>query len=458
MAILASITAACSKPPTNSLEAVKAAGKLIAVTRNAPTTYYEGPDGPAGIEYDMLKGFSNSLKVELELVVSDRLGDILPILGRNEVHIAAAGLSITDARKNIVRFAPPYQQIEQQIVYRLGTEPPKRVEDLIDRQLEVVKGSSYAERLLALRRVHPELRWTEVSDQSTEDLLQLVWEGLLELTIADSNIIALVRQYYPELRVAFSLGEPRELAWAFPKSDDDSLYNLAVRYKKKLKQSGELTHLIERYYGPTNRFDYINLTVYQLRVQNRLPAYQILFERAGEKYDIDWRLLAAIGYQESYWDPRAVSPTGVRGIMMLTRSTARQLGITDRVDPAQSIDGGSQYVRSLMDRLPAGISGRDRTWMALAAYNIGLQHLEDARIITQQRGGDPNKWNDVKESLPLLSRRAWYKKTKYGYARGVESVRFVGRVRTYYDVLVKIDEEENPTAETDVFKIQAPAL
>ncbi|MFQ6021188.1 MAG: membrane-bound lytic murein transglycosylase MltF [Acidiferrobacterales bacterium] len=449
---------ACSKPPANGLEAVKAAGKLVVVTRNAPTTYYEGPEGPAGIEYDMLKGLAKSLRVDLEMVVPERLSDILPMVVRNEAHMAAAGLSITDARKKLVRFAPPYQQIQQQVVYRLGTEPPKSVEDLIGRQLEVVRSSSYAERLAMLKRDYPELTWTEVEDQSTEDLLQLVWEGLLELTIADSNIFAVTRQYYPELRVAFSLDEPRELAWAFPASSDHSLYNLAVRHINRLRKTGELAYLIERYYGPTSRFNYINLTVYQRRVQNRLPTYQALFEQAGERNDIDWRLLAAVGYQESYWDPRAVSPTGVRGIMMLTRRTAKQLGIADRVDPSQSIEGGSRYIRSLIDRMPKRIAGPDRLWMALAAYNVGIHHLEDARIITQKRGRDPNKWNDVKDALPLLSKPAWYKKTKHGYARGVEPVRFVSRVRTYYDVLVKIDEEQNPPRDTEVLKIQAPAI
>lgn len=448
---------ACSGPAVTTLEALRNDGKLIVLTRNAPTTFYEGPEGPAGIEYDMLNGFADSLGVELEVVIHD-FNEILPTLTNEKAHIAAAGLTITDARKKIIRFSPPYQDIHQQVVYRLGTVPPQDVADLAGRQLEVVRGSSHAERLTALKDNHPALEWTEIDGQSTEELLQTVSEGLLELTVADSNIVAITRQHYPKLRVAFTLGESQQLAWAFPLSDDNSLYDRATLYLTKLKKSGELARLIERYYGASDRFNYINLAVYQARIENRLPNYQPFFERAGRKYEIDWRLLAAIGYQESYWDPQAVSPTGVRGVMMLTQATAKQLGVLNRVDPGQSIDGGSHYIRTLIDKMPSSIKEPDRTWMALAAYNVGINHLEDARTITRRRGRNPNRWKDVKQSLPLLSRRAWYKKTKHGYARGIEPVRFVTRIRTYYDVLVKIDNEINFADEVEDFDLRAPAI
>ena len=452
------ILGGCSEPPAPSLEVVKRAGKLVVLTRNTPTTYYEGPDGPAGIEYDMAKGFADTLNVELEMVVPESFGEILPMLAKNEAHMAAAGLIVTDGRRKNVRFGPHYHQIRQQVVYRLGTQPPKQMEDLIGRQLEVARGTSYAERLRALKQQYPGLEWTEVDGRSTEDLLRMVWDGLLEFTIADSNIIAITRQYYPELRVAFAVDEPQPLAWAFPISSDNSIYNIAVAYFKRLKQSGELDRLIERDYGPSSRFNYINLTIYHQRIRNRLPRYETIFKDTGDKYRMDWRLLAAIGYQESFWDPLATSPTGVRGMMMLTQNTAADLGITDRVDPFQSIDGGTRYIRSLIDRIPKSIRSPDRTWMALAAYNVGLRHLEDARVITQQRDGNPDKWNDVKQSLPLLSKPAWHKKTKHGFARGVEPVRFVSRVRTYYDVLIKVDEERASAPNTAVLKLQAPAI
>ena len=186
--------------------------------------------------------------------------------------------------------------------------------------------------MLFRSREHPELTWRETQDQSAEELLQMVWRGLLEFTIADSHVVAIARQHHPELRVAFSLDTPQALAWAFPRSADDTLYNLAERHIRKFKSSGQLADLVERYYGPANDFDYINLSVYQARIRTRLTHYQPLFEEYGQRYGIDWRLLAALGYQESYWDPSAVSPTGVRGLMMLTDKTAQQLGVQDRIE------------------------------------------------------------------------------------------------------------------------------
>ena len=447
----------CSLLERNKLRTVKSAGELVVLTRTSPTTYYETPDGPSGFEYDLVKGFADYLGVKPRFVVANSFPDIIPRLLAGDADLAAAGITVTDARSRIVRFTPPYQEISQQVVYRLGANRPASVQDLIGRQIEVQSGTSYVERLNELKQQYPDLKWTEVNKE-TEDLLQMVWEGLLEISVADSNIVSLNRQYFPELQVAFSLEKPQSLAWAFPPGDDHSLYDAAAKYLEKLRGSGELAALIDRYYGPASVSNFINLSVYKVRLRNRLPQYQLLFEMAGKDYNIDWRLLAAIGYQESYWDPAATSPTGVRGLMMLTEETADQLGIKDRLDPAQSIDGGARYIQGLIARMPPGITEPDRTWMALAAYNVGTSHLEDARILTQKQGRDPNKWNDVKNYLPWLAEEKYYGKTKNGFARGFETVVFVNGVRTYYDVLVKLDEDEKARNKPEAFGLKAPAI
>lgn len=455
--LLALSVGACSEQAANQLDAVKRAGKLIVLTHSSPTAYYEGPEGFAGFEYDMVRGFADSLRVELELVVPERLTDIGPLLASGKAHVAV-GVPVTPEQEAFMRFGPSYQQLRHQVVYRLGTQPPTSTVELAGRQIEVVRGSSEAEHLRTLRQRHADLDWTEVEGRNSEELLRMVWAGLLELTVVDSNLLALTQKHYPELRVAFSLEDTRSLAWAFSPGPDDTLYKTATHYLNKFRHSGKLAQLTERYYGNSGSFDYINLAVFRAQIRTRLPLYQRLFEQAGQKYGLDWRLLAAVGYQESYWDPHAVSPTGVRGVMMLTGVTAEHLGVDDRIDPAQSIDGGARYLRSLIDRVPPGIPPPDRTWMALAAYNVGIHHLEDARLITQRRNRHPDRWGDVKLVLPLLSQAKWYTKTRYGHARGTEAVRFVGRVRTYYDVLVKAEEDRRVQARIDPLSLKAPAI
>ena len=443
---------------TDKLEAVQSRGVLEVLTVNGPTTYYEGPNGDQGFEYELARAFAEALGVELKMKVEEHFGTVLPKVAGGKADLAAAGITVTESRKSLVRFSPPYQEIRQQVVYRRGNERPRNVKDLIGRDITIVAGTSFAERLRALKAQYPALEWTEVDDQSPEELLVEVWEGLTEITIADSNLVALVRKYYPELQVAFHIQKPERLAWAFPLSDDDSLYNAAAAFIEKMRSSGELKRLLDRYYGPVTRFSYVNVKVFKRRIETVLPQYQRLFQEAAADYNLDWRLLAAQAYQESMWDPEAVSPTGVRGLMMLTHKTARTLNVDDRVDVEASIRGGALYLRDLIDRVPPQVEEPDRTWMALAAYNVGMGHLEDARVITVQQGGDPNKWTDVRERLPLLANPAWYTKTKHGYARGYEPVEYVRRIRLYYDILVKYDEERRKETEPDALNVDPSAL
>src|SRR3989344_3170744 len=210
--LLLPVTLSCSFFDNNKLRAIQSAGELVILTRTSPTTYYETPEGPAGFEYDLAKSFAGYLVVKARFVVVEKFSDIIPRLVKAEADMAAAGITVTDARSKIIRFGPPYQEIRQQVVYRLGTDRPANVPALIGRQIEVQKGTSYVERLNELKQEYPELKWTEV-DKETEELLQIVWEGLLEISIADSNIVAINRQYFPEIQVAFSLQKPEPLAW-----------------------------------------------------------------------------------------------------------------------------------------------------------------------------------------------------------------------------------------------------
>ncbi|MFO7604087.1 MAG: membrane-bound lytic murein transglycosylase MltF [Gammaproteobacteria bacterium] len=431
--LLASLNA-CS-PQRSILQQVLHDGKLQVLTRTASTTYYEGPHGPSGLEYELARRFADYLGVELVIKTRDNLDDLLKDIQRGKAHLAAAGLTVTEQRQQRVLFTTPYQQIKQQVVYHHNNRRPRSLEDLIDGHLEVVANSSHVERLKALVPQVAGLRWTENKRVGSTELLNLVAEQVVDYTIADSNEISINRLYHPTLRVAFDLSDDQDLAWAMPIKDDLSLYTVANNFISEIEASGELNQIIRRHYSHLRNYDYAGTTRFISQIRERLPRYHGLFLQAAERYELDWRLLAATAYQESHWNPRAVSPTGVRGIMMLTQNTAEYLGVLKRTDAEQSIDGGSRYLRKLIDKLPGHIKEPDRTWLALASYNVGYGHVQDARMLTAMRGGNPDKWVDVKDHLPLLRQRHWYKQTRYGYARGMEPVRYVENIRSYYTIL-----------------------
>ena len=451
--------AACDLFPQSRLDRVKDEGVLKVLTRNSATTYYQGPHGPAGLEYDLVAAFAEYLGVKLELETPETLSQVLHKIQAGEADIAAAGLTVTDERKALFNFGTSYQRITPQLVYRVGTRPPKNL-DALHGSLEVVAYSSHAERLRSLQEEHPDLSFQKTNELDSEDLLNLVWEQVIDYTVADSNEVAISRRFYPELRVAFDISSPEPLAWAFPPGDDRSLVDKADEFLNRLKENGQLDRLLKRYYAYVSDFDYVGTRRYMKHIDQRLPLYQAWFEQAGKETGVDWRLLAAIGYQESQWNPKAVSPTGVRGLMMLTQATMRQMGINkSRHDAQASIEGGARYIASVKKRIPERIKEPDRSWMALAAYNIGYGHLEDARILAQNDGAAPDKWIDVKKYLPLLSQKKWYQKTRYGYARGREPVRYVENVRSYYDILIWITGRQRvPDRRTPALTVDSPAL
>lgn len=447
----------------NTLEQVIHSGELVVLTRNAGTTYYEGGNGLAGLEYILVKGFAEELGVEPHFVLVDNLNDLLSQLAEGKAPFAAAGLTITPPRQQWLKFTPPYQQVQQQLIYKLGSGRPRSLAE-VDGLIEVVAGSSHSERLTRLHHRHNNLQWQENDQQGSDELLSRVASGELAYTIADSNEFSLQQRFMHELRVAFEIGKPDSLAWAFPKFQDDSLYLRAVDYFERLKASGELKKLLAFHYEHLEGFDYVGTRAFSRDIDKRLPEFQKLFEYAASETGIDWRLLAAIAYQESHWNPRAVSPTGVRGMMMLTKGTAKDLGVKKRSDPVESIRGGAYYFRKMLDKFPERVTEPDRTWFAVAAYNIGFGHIEDTRILTQRLGGNPDNWNDVKTNLPKLRQRKWYQQTKRGYARGNEALLYVETIRSYYDILVWKTEQERQRQEllrpkpSNALSIDGPAL
>lgn len=421
-------------PLIRDLEQISDGGVLRVLTVNAPTTYYYGREGPTGPEYDLVVSFAESLGLAPQFEIVDSVASILRALEQGQGHLVAAGLTRNEAGREDLKFGPDYDRVKQQVVCLDGGPRPRSPADLVGLRLAVPAHTSFEQTLTALQGEYPDLVWDSPTDVIVEELLEMVWQGELDCTVADSNIVTINRRYHPELRVAFNLSGNLPMAWVV--ADYVEGLRPAIRaWLEEFKRSGGYKSWHERYYGHVPMFNYVDLDVYRQRIQKRLPRYEALFKAAGEAEDIPWTVLAGLAYQESKWDPRARSPTGVRGLMMLTQATARELGVKDRLDPRQSIPAGARYVRQMMDRLPEDIPEEDRLWMALATYNVGLGHMLDARTLARRLGKDPTRWADIKEVLPLLSRRKYYSTLRHGYARGGEPVAHVNRVRHYTEVL-----------------------
>ena len=424
---------------------VTQSGELVVLTRNSATTRYLDSHGRySGLEYDLVELFARDLGLRVRYLDRQPFYQILPALKEHRAHLAAAGVAITSERIQEFRFGPSYQMVQPVLAYNTDNPAPRDLRDVVGKRLEVVKGSAAVEDLRQVKKRFPKLHWTEVAESDSEGLLGRLSDGKVDYVITDSHLLDVVRNFYPNLGRAFTIADPEPLAWAFPADGDPQLHQRAQEFFMRIGYDGTLKQLLERYYGHVQRLDQLDIANFLERRQTELPRYVTMFKQAQELTGIDWRLLAALGFQESHWDPMATSPTGVRGLMMLTSDTADHMRLANRLDPHESILAGARYLLQLEESLPTRIASPDRTWLALAAYNIGLGHIEDARVLTQRRGGNPDLWVDVKKALRLLARYEYYSTVKHGFCRGGEALVLTENTRNYYDILARFEQPHTP--------------
>jgi membrane-bound lytic murein transglycosylase F len=439
------LLAGCTRHEPSALDAVRARGELRVVTLNLPTCYYLGAQGTEGLEYQLASRFARGLGVKLTMypVASERA--MQDELAASRADIAAASLSDSADWQRVGDAAVPYANIPQLVVYQRSGVRPRDTLQLESARLAVRAGSPQERILDKLRgTVAPALQWEQTAPSSA-DPIEDVDSGAADYAITDAREFSFARHLYPNVLVGFALPDTRPLQWIVRKGAA-SLLDSVDQFFGALGESGELAQLVQEASGDTRRFEYEESREFQTHVAERLPRYRSWFEAAAVQVGIDWRLLAAIGYQESKWDPRAASEDGAQGLMMLTADTAQAMGIKDRNDPQQSIFAGARYLAQVRQMIPDRIPEPDRTWLTIAAYNVGFGHLEDARIITQALGKDPDSWAAVREQLPLLAQGRWYMRAKRGYARGWEPVQFVDRIQRYLTLLEWQPGEAAPAA------------
>ncbi|MBM3350844.1 MAG: membrane-bound lytic murein transglycosylase MltF [Betaproteobacteria bacterium] len=422
--------------------------EIVFVTHNGPVTYYLNSEGkPAGIEYDLATLFVKEYAPdhEIRFVLVSSISDVIPALLKNKAHFAAANLTVTKMRQELVQFTKSYQETQQQLVFNDEVhKKPKDVAALVGKSIVVPVGTSYAESLAKIQQEISEISWSTRKQTNTETLLEEVANNVLDFTVADSHLVAIMQNYLPNLAVAMPIGKPDKIAWAMSKNADPKLKAKANAFFDKIQKDGKLRNLLDRYYGSSKRLNSLDVTAFLQRSNTLLPRYIHLFKQAQELTGLDWRLLAAVSYRESHWDTYNTSPTNVRGLMMLTEETADQMGVSDRLDPKQSIPAGAKYIMKLKDLVPDRVPEPDRTYMALAAYNIGYAHVEDARVLAKRLGLNPDNWADIKKTLVLLNNPEYFTTVKYGYASGGAPVIFVESVRSYQRILERYQPSYDP--------------
>ncbi|QOY52436.1 membrane-bound lytic murein transglycosylase MltF [Candidatus Sulfurimonas baltica] len=426
------------------LETIKKTKLLNVVLLNSPSTYYIGPNEAQGFEYDLLNSYATSVGVELNITTANTTKEAIELSKSPNIHITSASLAKTKMREKNFNFGPSYFEVQEQVVCYRGMlwdgVFPKDVEDLAGLRIIVGEDTSYSETIQRLQEDGFDINASFTSEFSTEELLEKVASNEIDCTIADSNIYSINQRYFPNIALAFAISNREQLAWVLAPNSKELEANM-YSWLNGFNQSGEMARLKDHYYSFVQFFDYYNTKMFYKHIKSRFPKYRDYFKEFGKKYNIPCSVLAAQSYQESHWNPNAKSFTGVRGLMMLTLSTAKQLGVKNRLDPKESIVGGTRHLNQMIKNVPIEVMGEDRLKFALAAYNIGMGHVQDAQTLAKIMGLNQNIWSDLKKALPLLSQKKYYKKLKHGYARGSEPVKYVDSIYDYRGILENVIEQ-----------------
>lgn len=430
------------------LRAPRVSGELVILTLRGPTTTQDIPqagkradDTQTGFEHDLATLFAKELGVVPKFVVLPGYQKLLEALQEGRGHIAAAGLVPTVDLRAKFAFSQSYKLVQHQLIYRLADPKPKSLRDATAKRIAVIAETPAHDLLREMTGDFPAIGIDALPHEShPDDLLRRIEKNESDFAVVDSSAFAVSKRLHPDVAAAFNIGRESKVAWAFSPITDYDLQQSAVLFFDKIRNNGTLSRLVDRYYGHVNRFKAVDSEAILEKIQTVLPKFRPLFHEAQQLTGIDWRVLAAIGYQESHWDPLATSPTGVRGLMMLTEDTADRMKVKNRLDARESIIGGAKYIVLLRDIIPSRIVEPDRTWLALAAYNQGYGHLEDARILTQRLKFNADSWLDVRKAYLKLREPEHYEQLKHGFARGDETVQFVENIRNYTDILTRLEK------------------
>jgi membrane-bound lytic murein transglycosylase F len=425
---------------TGDLDAIEARGSLRVITLNNPVHYFLYRGRQMGFDYELGVLAARKLGVRLELVVPPSRDLAFDWLLEGRGDVIAGTLTVTPERRERVAFSRPYLFVDELVVRKVrAVERVASVHDLRGRRIHAWKSSSHYQ---TLQRWMPAVGSFEIvpipEDMEYEEILDRVASGEFPLAVVDSLVLEAELPHRDDVEVAFSLSPGRPLPIAFGlRPGNPKLQSFFEGFVSEIVGSLELNDARDRYFRKSR--GQVRARAKSSRAGGRLSPYDEIFKKHSERYGLDWRLMAAQAYQESLFDPDAESWAGARGLFQLLPSTGLELGVEDLSDPESGIHAGIRYMHQILDRLEPRVPLKHRLRFALAAYNAGFGHLQDARRLAAEQGLDPDKWfGHTEKAMLLLSQPRYYQRARHGYVRGGETVRYVSEIQNRYDHYVTL--------------------
>jgi len=440
----------------SSLRNILERDTLIVLTDYNSTNYFIYRGEPMGYQFEMIKQFAEFLDVNLKLVISSDMQRAFDLLDNGEVDLIAMGLTVTRDRKALADFTIPQIQTKQVLVQRkpenwrkmrtwdeIEDQLIRNPLDLAGKDVYVQKGTVFADRLAILaNEIGDTINILIDPEREVEQLITAVAEGEIAFTVSDEHIAKVNQKYYPNIDVKTALSFPQHVAWAVKQGNDSLRFEIndwILDYKK----STASRYVYNKYFNNPRSVN-IAQSEYHSIGGGKISQYDEIIRELSEANDLDWRLIASLIYQESRFRPEATSWVGAFGLMQLMPATAEIYGVDTNSLPSDQIRAGIEFLHWLDRQLPPEIEDPgERIRFVMAAYNVGIAHIYDARRLAEKHNKDPNIWTDNVDFFILnKSNPDYYRDSvvKYGYARGEETYNFVVEIFERYEHYKKVIE------------------
>jgi membrane-bound lytic murein transglycosylase F len=408
---------------------------LVVATLYGPISYFNYKENEMGYEYEFVKQLCKELNVELKLYVAQNLNSMLEMLENSNVDLVAYRVPYTEENKEKIEFTKREYISNQVLVQCKSDTIVKDVLQLSGKKVIVPDNSIYSKRIHFLNDEIGGGIIVEYSPDTikVEDLIADVAHHKISYTFAEKDIARLNKTYFGNLDYSLDVSFPQRAAWCVSKQSPELLEYINTWVKKSNKTATN-SAIYNKYFEKSKYFESEGYK--KIPSHNRISSYDEYFKKYASIVGWDWRLLAAIAYKESKFDPTVVSWAGACGIMQIMPTTAISLGLTEEEfhDPEKNIKASVQYLRKMEKLFPNITDTNEQVKFVLASYNAGPGHIFDARALAVKNGLDPDIWENVKDYLRMKSDPIYYNDEvcKYGYCRGEEPINYVDEIMRKY--------------------------